>query len=86
MKSEDRILVECPLRGNPSVGLFCVFDGHGGQEAAERARQLFPEVLARRLGGKVPGGEGARELLEAAFIESDETMAVEYEGLSLIHI
>ena len=80
MKSEDRILVECPLRGNPSVGLFCVFDGHGGQEAAERARQLFPEVLARRLGGKVPGGEGARELLEAAFIESDETMAVEYEG------
>ena len=79
-KSEDRVLVECPLRGNPSVGVFCVFDGHGGFEAAERARHLFPEVIARRLRGKVPDHNGVRELLESSFIESDETMAVEYEG------
>lgn len=79
-KSEDRVLVECPLRGNPAVGVFAVFDGHGGHMASERARTLFPEVLARRLAGKVPGPEGVRTLLEEAFIESDETMAVEYEG------
>ena len=58
----------------------CVFDGHGGFEAAERARHLFPEVIARRLRGKVPDHNGVRELLESSFIESDETMAVEYEG------
>jgi len=32
------------------------------------------------LAGKIPGPEGVKELLEQTFIESDETMAVEYEG------
>ena len=78
--SEDRVLVECPLRGNPHVGLFCVFDGHGGHVAAERSRHLFPEVLAGKLNGNIPNADGVKEILESAFIESDETMAVEYEG------
>ena len=78
--SEDRVLVECPLRGNPHVGLFCVFDGHGGHVAAERSRHLFPEILAGKLNGNVPNTDGVKEILESAFIESDETMAVEYEG------
>lgn len=78
--SEDRVLVECPVRGNPSVGVFCVFDGHGGFVASESARKIFPEVLARHLAGKVPDESGAKELLENVFLETDEIMGVEYEG------
>ena len=78
--SEDRVLIECPLRGNPHVGLFCVFDGHGGHVAAERSRHVFPEVLAGKLNGNIPKANGVKEILESTFIESDETMAVEYEG------
>ena len=78
--SEDRILVECPIRGNPSVGVFCVFDGHGGFVAAESARKIFPEVLARHLSGKVPDEKGARTLLERVFLETDKIMGIEYEG------
>ena len=78
--SEDRILVECPVRGNPSVGVFCVFDGHGGFEAAESARKIFPEVLARHLSGKVPDETGAKTLLERVFLETDKIMGIEFEG------
>lgn len=37
--------MECFLCGNLFVGLFCVFDGYGGEEVAERAREFFSEVF-----------------------------------------
>ena len=79
-RMEDRALVESPLRDNPRVALFAVFDGHAGHEAASRARAIFPAAVARRLGGNVPGPEGAAEALRGAFLETDETMGCEYEG------
>jgi protein phosphatase len=79
-RMEDRALVESPLRGHPRVALFAVFDGHAGHEAASRAKAIFPAAVARRLGGRIPGPEGAADALRGAFLETDATMGCEYEG------
>jgi protein phosphatase len=79
-RMEDRALCECPLRGHSQVGLFAVFDGHAGAEAAERAKAVLPAVLARLLGGRTPGPGGAADVLRAAFLETDAAIACEYEG------
>ena len=86
-RMEDRSLSECPLRGCADVALFAVFDGHAGADAAERARRVFPEVLAKRLGHCAPRGHGdapgdAANALRDAFLETDANIACEYEGCS----
>jgi protein phosphatase len=86
-RMEDRSLSECPLRGCVDVALFAVFDGHAGADAAERARRVFPEVLAKRLGHCAPRGHGdapgdAANALRDAFLETDANIACEYEGCS----
>ena len=82
-----RSLSECPLRGCADVALFAVFDGHAGADAAERARRVFPEVLAKRLGHCAPRGDGntpgdAANALRDAFLETDANIRCEYEGCS----
>ena len=90
-RMEDRALVECPLRGcaDGDVALFAVFDGHAGADAAEKARRVLPEVLARRLGRRAPrddetgtGGD-ASSALRDAFLETDAAIRCEYEGCSV---
>lgn len=86
-RMEDRSLSECPLRGCADVALFAVFDGHAGADAAERARRVFPEVLAKRLGHCAPRSDGntpgdAANALRDAFLETDANIRCEYEGCS----
>lgn len=79
-RMEDRVLAECPLRGHSQVALFAVFDGHGGHEAAVRAKQSLPASVARLLGGRTPGARGCERILAEAFAECDAAMSCEYEG------
>lgn len=79
-RMEDRVLVECPLRGYSQVALFAVFDGHGGHEAAVRAKQSLPASVARLLRGKTPSARGCERALVDAFLECDAAMSCEYEG------
>ena len=62
-RMEDRVLAECPLRGHSQVALFAVFDGHGGHEAAVRAKQSLPASVARLLGGRTPSARGCERVL-----------------------
>ena len=90
-RMEDRALAECPLRGCADVALFAVFDGHAGADAAEKARLLFPTILANRLGRCAPaapsGPDGppgdAASALRDAFVETDQAIECEYEGCSI---
>lgn len=79
-RMEDRVLAECPLRGHSQVALFAVFDGHGGHEAAVRAKQSLPASVARLLGGRTPSARGCERVLSEAFAECDAAMSCEYEG------
>jgi serine/threonine protein phosphatase PrpC len=83
--TEDRAVVECPLRGFRDVALFCVFDGHAGAGAADRAAALFPSLVAKRLGGRTPRADarannGAFEALRGAFLDADAAIARDVDG------
>lgn len=82
--SEDRCLVECPLRGHPHFGLFCVFDGHCGAGAAERAALALPAEVSRALAaaprGAASSPTGFGPQLRAAFLATDAAIRCEYEG------
>lgn len=83
--SEDRCLVECPLRGHPHAALFALFDGHCGAGAAQQAAAALPGLLARELAALPPrwrtGADGgAASALSAAFLATDAALRCEYEG------
>lgn len=40
---QDIQITAYPLEGDKDVGLFCVFDGHGGKECAEEIAEEFPK-------------------------------------------
>jgi len=47
---EDVVHWEMPfLADGQRCALFCVFDGHNGVQAANRARELLPEMLQAKL-------------------------------------
>lgn len=48
-KMEDSHLLVDGFDGKPYQGLFCVFDGHGGKEAASYAEKHFGRVLSEVL-------------------------------------
>lgn len=39
------MVTACPLENDSDVGLFCVFDGHGGDECAEELVTKFPDAF-----------------------------------------
>lgn len=42
---QDTMVTACPLDGDSDVGLFCVFDGHGGKECSEELTTVFPDAF-----------------------------------------
>jgi len=74
---EDENFCEFPFNGDPNKGLFCVFDGHAGKEAAIAAKEKFPKELAKQL-AETPGAETATDqtdLLRRTFEEVDKQLA-----------
>lgn len=71
MHREDRyITLPCisPLKDSADVSLFGVFDGHGGQRAAEFASKRLPELLFRNL--SLSQGD-KHDALRSAFLRTD---------------
>jgi protein phosphatase len=84
---EDVCLCEWPLQGfqESSIGIFCVFDGHGGVAAAEAASRIMPQKLVEILAGeetwaRVLRNGNASDVLRAAFHRTEEALDHEYEG------
>jgi len=79
---EDAHSWECPLAGFDGVGVFCVFDGHGGARAAQRAASLLPAEIARSLRelGGLDSPQGPRAALRQAFLRTDTRLNCVYEG------
>ena len=44
---DAHISQEIKLASGENAGLFCVFDGHGGKEVAEFAKEKFVEILMK---------------------------------------
>ena len=85
--SEDDFTCECPLREQYDTALFCVFDGHAGRGAAEKARTMLPAEMAAQLEGLDEKGLQAvrRKGLHAkkwreVFLRTDKALGAEYEG------
>lgn len=73
---EDRTLAVLNLEGHSNFALFGVFDGHGGQEVAELAIELFPRLLA----GELSSGCDAEEALRRSFRALDEELRGGHSG------
>jgi serine/threonine protein phosphatase PrpC len=59
------------------VGLFCVFDGHCGRQAAELATDLLPSEISKRLPAALPvlaSGMGPGMLWEESFLATDKSI------------
>lgn len=74
--SEYSSLVES---GRHDPGLFCIFDGHGGNHGARFAAEKFPEFLleearahSRRFGSDDGGGERMEDILRKAIRNLDD--------------
>lgn len=83
---EDVCGVECPLRGFFKVGLFCLFDGHCGDNAAKKAKELLPQEISKHFfdfGKKALAfreEEETRRGLQAAIASTDKLLDFQYEG------
>ncbi|XP_057849582.2 protein phosphatase 2C 70 isoform X2 [Cryptomeria japonica] len=82
---EDVCHCEWPLRGISQFGVFCIFDGHGGADAAKAASKIMPQKLADIL--FIPGKKeqvisncNAADVLRDAFQETEAALDYQYEG------
>jgi len=76
VQMEDCHLTSFPFDGSTKQGLFCVFDGFGGQKCAREATTVVPRVLAAELALN-GGAEKLRDLTEIlpkVFAKSDEEL------------
>uniref|UniRef100_A0ACD5XKG9 Uncharacterized protein n=1 Tax=Avena sativa TaxID=4498 RepID=A0ACD5XKG9_AVESA len=73
VEMEDRHVAKVALGGDPEVSLFAVFDGHGGQNAAEFAAENMPKYMAGEI-KKVDGGDidQVEEAVKKAYLKTDE--------------
>ena len=83
--AEDSHQCEAPLRGSGGrAALFCVFDGHAGASAAQRAGKLLPGRVAAAVATAADDDGGSGGLDAAAwttsFLETDDELASECEG------
>jgi len=80
MQQEDAHCEHFPFEGSSDVGLFCVFDGHGGKEASNAATLLFPKEFKKQM-KKWGLKRDASNLLHTAFLMTDELLTqYQYEG------
>jgi protein phosphatase len=83
-QQEDVFHAEFPFDGDSKKALFCIFDGHAGNEAALAAKEHMPKVLGSHLKEKEKSGKtptDLSEILPITFLQVDEKMSAnEYEG------
>jgi len=79
---EDRTIAVLKLEGHAHVGLFGVFDGHGGHEVAELAVELLPRLLAAELTTCAGDPE---EALRRSFRALDEACLRDRHGIAGSH-
>jgi len=87
-QQEDAHCCHFPFFENNDVALFCVLDGHAGQEAALAAAQLIPKELKKRLKAyrkenkkKTRRPTDMMKILHMAYLKVDEKLlSFQYEG------
>lgn len=67
---EDRNCVVHPFAGVQTAALFCVFDGHGGEGAAEFAKYYLPKSLERAMLDK--SRRPIQEKIAECYLETDK--------------
>ncbi|KAK1317031.1 Protein phosphatase 2C 70 [Acorus calamus] len=82
---EDVCVYQWPLPGSEQFGLFCIFDGHGGSDAAKDVSMMLPEIVANLLSnseikGHVLKVSDASEVLINAFSMTEASLNHQYEG------
>lgn len=70
---EDRHVAKVALGGDPKVAFFAVFDGHGGNSAAEFAAENMPKFMAEEM-KKVGGGDNGEieGAVKKGYLKTDE--------------
>uniref|UniRef100_UPI00358F41CF protein phosphatase 1L n=1 Tax=Myxine glutinosa TaxID=7769 RepID=UPI00358F41CF len=58
----------------PNHAIYAVFDGHGGESAAEFVQSRLPEMLQRRLDGDEPEPEVIEKILREEILALDEQL------------
>ena len=51
---EDTHVAQLSFGGHPGRALFCIFDGHGGEEMSRFCKKYLPLVLREELAREVP--------------------------------
>ncbi|XP_057956765.1 protein phosphatase 2C 70 [Malania oleifera] len=82
---EDVCFYHWPLYGIDQFGLFGIFDGHGGAEAAKSASKIMPEIVATILSDpqrreRVLSLYDASDVLKDAFSQTEACLNHHYEG------
>uniref|UniRef100_A0ACD5XDM1 Uncharacterized protein n=1 Tax=Avena sativa TaxID=4498 RepID=A0ACD5XDM1_AVESA len=82
---EDVSCYKYPLTGAKQFGLFCIFDGHGGDGAAKAVSRIFPENVANILSQgetieRVLTCGSASDVLKCAFSLTEAAVNHQYEG------
>ena len=49
---EDTHCIEDKLGGDPSCGLFCIFDGHGGRQVSDHCAERVPAEIRKEVAKK----------------------------------
>ncbi len=71
---EDELVVFGHFRGNEEEELVCVFDGHGGKDAATLAAEKLADILEAKLNET----NNPQQSLKDAFTETNEMIRTEH--------